>query len=50
MKRNGDIASLFRKHEAKKFAAVALSPPAPATKVVEEGDREHESGTEEIVE
>jgi len=50
MKRNGDIASLFKKHEAKKLAAAASSPPAPATKVLEEGDQEHESGIEEIVE
>jgi len=50
MKRNVDIASLFKKHEAKKLAAAASFPPAPATKVLEEGDQEHKSGIEEIVE
>ena len=40
MKRNVDIASLFRKHEAKKLAAASSPPPAPATKVIEEEDQE----------
>ena len=38
MKRNGDIASLFQKHEAKKkaAAATATSNPDPIEPVVEE--------------
>jgi hypothetical protein len=50
MKRNGDIASLFRKHKAKKLDAAASSPPlAPATKVIEEEDQEQSSVLSEAI-
>src|SRR6185312_12320995 len=49
MKRNGDIASLFRKHEAKKLAAASSPPPAPATKVIEEEDQEQSSVLSEAI-
>ena len=49
MKRNGDIASLFQKHAAKKKAAAtaATSNPDPIEPVVEE--QIHERIVEEIV-
>jgi len=49
MKRNGDIASLFQKHEAKKkaAAATATSNPDPIEPVVEE--QIHERVVEKIV-
>ena len=50
MKRNGDIASLFRKHEAKKLAAASSPPPAPATKVIEEEHQEQSSVLLEAIE
>ena len=50
MKRNGDIASLFRKHEAKKLAAASSPPSAPATKVIEEEDQEQSSVLSEAIE
>ena len=49
MKRNVDIASLFRKHEAKKLAAASSPPPAPATKVIEEEDQEQSSVLSEAI-
>ena len=49
MKRNGDIASLFRKHAAKK-AVVASSPfPTPAETVGEDQPQEQVTVMEEIV-
>jgi hypothetical protein len=51
MKRNGDVASLFQKHEAKKKAAAAAvtsnCSPDPVEHVVEE--QTHERVVEEIV-
>jgi hypothetical protein len=51
MKRNGDIASLFQKHEAKKKAAAAAvtsnRSPDPVEPIVEE--QTHERVVEEIV-
>ena len=49
MKRNGDIASLFQKHAAKKKAAAvaATSNPDPIEPVVEE--QIHDRVVEEIV-
>jgi hypothetical protein len=50
MKRNGDIASLFQKHEAKKAVAAVVTSncsPDPVESVVEE--QTHERVVEEIV-
>src|SRR5438128_2002700 len=49
MKRNGDIASLFRKHAAKKAAATSSPSLALVATVAEDQPEEQERVTEEIV-
>ena len=49
MKRDGDIASLFQKHKAKKLAASSSPAPVPAATVVEEPIQVQERIIEEDV-